>query len=380
METVLFDKNKIIREFTGIENFHRAGYYGERTTAATGEDWDISKYNPDGLVELGIGYPYGLGHPMQTAGAFFQVAPKAHLIMIKRKNFNNLITDGFDIIKKKNVVAMWTSVVQLFNIAQQEQYEEKMKEVPYFNPCWAIGNNGEGEYNSAAEINGVIAVGAFNNYVGFEKNEKIDTTGYSGSSKDSYVVDFLGPSTVYVPNENQRPVISDTKGQSKSGTSFATPWISGMICLIDDFFIDKTGKPLTREKMYQFLIDHCIDVEIEGMDKRSGYGIPCLPNPEDIDIAKYTDAPIISNTPSNENEVETKEDIIEVNNSNTNNHELEEYQDKNKISSWAIDAVKFCTKEGFLKGDSNNKFRPKDYMTREEIAVLVERIVKKLNK
>ena len=47
--------------------------------------------------------------------------------------------------------------------------------------------------------------------------------------------------------------------------------------------------------------------------------------------------------------------------------------DKNKPSSWAKEAWDWAKKEGFLDGT-----RPKDPVTREELAVVLQRLVKKL--
>ena len=58
--TKLHTENNYIRKFTGVDRFHNAGYFGERVTAATGENWSIKNYNPDDLVLI----PLGMG----TAG------------------------------------------------------------------------------------------------------------------------------------------------------------------------------------------------------------------------------------------------------------------------------------------------------------------------
>ena len=39
--TNLHTENNYIRKFTGVDRFHNAGYFGERVTAATGENWSI---------------------------------------------------------------------------------------------------------------------------------------------------------------------------------------------------------------------------------------------------------------------------------------------------------------------------------------------------
>lgn len=51
----------------------------------------------------------------------------------------------------------------------------------------------------------------------------------------------------------------------------------------------------------------------------------------------------------------------------------------NEVSSWAKDSVEFCKQKGFMSGDSQG-FRPKDNVTREELACVIKRIYDTLNK
>lgn len=51
-----------------------------------------------------------------------------------------------------------------------------------------------------------------------------------------------------------------------------------------------------------------------------------------------------------------------------------DYKDKSSISSWAYDAVDEAARDGLMLGDDNGKFRPKDYVTREEFAVVLQRL------
>ena len=54
---------------------------------------------------------------------------------------------------------------------------------------------------------------------------------------------------------------------------------------------------------------------------------------------------------------------------------LDGFSDKNEISGWAVDAVRYCIEKGYIKG-SNNKINPKTNITREELCVILERICK----
>lgn len=52
-------------------------------------------------------------------------------------------------------------------------------------------------------------------------------------------------------------------------------------------------------------------------------------------------------------------------------------KDKANISSWALDAVKFCYDAGILTATDGNYIKPKDKATREEAIAIVSRVAKK---
>ncbi|MGB3368211.1 MAG: S-layer homology domain-containing protein, partial [Acidaminobacteraceae bacterium] len=51
--------------------------------------------------------------------------------------------------------------------------------------------------------------------------------------------------------------------------------------------------------------------------------------------------------------------------------------DKSSISTWALDAVKFCVDSGILTGDDNAYIKPQDRATREQAIAIVSRVAKK---
>lgn len=93
------------------------------------------------------------------------------------------------------------------------------------------------------------------------------------------------------------------------GTSFSCPVLAAMVVLIQCFFKEKTGKKLNNKNLNKFIIDHCEDLDSKGKDIKSGYGILRLPDPDSIDIAKYTSEPIVEK-PTVAAPVEKEEGII----------------------------------------------------------------------
>lgn len=58
---------------------------------------------------------------------------------------------------------------------------------------------------------------------------------------------------------------------------------------------------------------------------------------------------------------------------NADNYTLT-FTDSKDISSYALDSIKYLTKNGFIKGYDDDTIRPKDYITRNEIAVFLDRL------
>ena len=52
------------------------------------------------------------------------------------------------------------------------------------------------------------------------------------------------------------------------------------------------------------------------------------------------------------------------------------FKDENKMSSWAVDSIKKVSEAGIMNGDPDGNFRPKDYPTREELAVVLAKFLK----
>lgn len=60
-----------------------------------------------------------------------------------------------------------------------------------------------------------------------------------------------------------------------------------MCGLVQDFFVENAGQKLNHEQLLIFVIDHCVDLDTEGKDVKTGYGLFILPDPDDIDIDRY---------------------------------------------------------------------------------------------
>lgn len=92
-----------------------------------------------------------------------------------------------------------------------------------------------------------------------------------------------------------------------AGTSFCAPLFAAMVGLVQQFFIEKAGRKLTRAEMEKFIKDNVQDMKDEGFDYKTGHGLFRLPDPTTIDIKKYTgeapeaEAPVVPEQPKTPN-------------------------------------------------------------------------------
>lgn len=52
------------------------------------------------------------------------------------------------------------------------------------------------------------------------------------------------------------------------------------------------------------------------------------------------------------------------------------YEDKENIADWAKESVEYCYNNNIMMGDNHNKFNPEKPVTRQEMAVIAQRIMK----
>lgn len=288
--TVLLNDDNRHRDYTGVTKFHNLGYYGERVRAATGESWGYLYYNPAGMVidpmADSLYASESQTHGMETAATFFQVAPASKLISLSFAGRfmsggafeSTFIDDSIPIIQSMGITNMFNSFTQTGNDAYFQALQQALNNVPNFKCYFSAGNDDTDDYNKVMQVENVFGVGAYKIMVSGE----IVLEGYSSESE---YVDFAAPSMIYT---NLFATSPDATAGPHSGTSFSAPWLCGMSCLVDDFFIDRTGYPLSREAMRQFMIDCSEDIGDSGMDVETGHGAPRLPDPEDIVISNYT--------------------------------------------------------------------------------------------
>ena len=63
-----------------------------------------------------------------------------------------------------------------------------------------------------------------------------------------------------------------------SGTSFAAPYLCGKAALL----VQKYGQQITQDEVYEYFKSHAQDLEEEGVDNKTGWGIPIMGDPKTV--------------------------------------------------------------------------------------------------
>lgn len=265
--------NKEEFDFLGITRFHEAGYKGQGISICSKENII------EGIFDDVLCFEYEKRdvwseHATSVIDYIRQVVPEAKKLAIETQGtIKNgvLYSEGMDYLQNNIPDILTTS---FFKSTDIKEPKFSLYKNLYDNGCFlccAAGNDDRETLEPLTVGDMWKAIGACRYNKGKPKVEKDYATGEE--------MDFVSFHDLYTTWD---------KGNHK-GTSFSSPLFAGMCALVQCFFLDKTGKKLSHEKLLKFVIDNCIDLEEEGHDIKTGHGLFILPDPEEINIYKYAE-------------------------------------------------------------------------------------------
>ena len=338
-------KNKAIHEYTGVKAWQDAGYTGKGIRVATAETLDPADWPGKSVVSLRPDVKTS-NHSAMTTGVLFEVAPDVEVYAISTATqhiaeppYSKLYHTYVPKLKELGINLLFASLTEPTPQPYEKEWaDEFVQQNNMLVQFWAAGNDGENGYNRRLQLPDATGVGAYQLV-----NGKPLPVGYT--SETEYVM-FAAPTNTHYQLSKW------SSSTPSSGTSAAAPYLCGMAALLQEFFIEKTGKPLKRDSLLQFFKDNCVDIGDPGKDDKTGFGAVVLPKPETINVWKYQDKEVC--------EEEMK---------------VEDFKDANQISSWAKDGVQKCLDLGIMNGVGNDLFDPKGSVTREQLATIIARLV-----
>lgn len=300
--------------FLGISKFHENGYTGKNITIASKEmiiegvfdDVECDDYFSTDTSK-------SAKHGTNVMDYIRQVVPDARKIACDfsgtvKKNVWNCV--GMQKLLD-NPPQVFTS--SSYNSSDSQEHHMKKYRELREKGCFLVhgaGNDGEDGVLDVVKNDVFKAVAAYKLYCGKPKKETFSSVGEE--------VDFASLDNLRASWDNKR----------HTGTSYSAPIFAGMVGLVQDFFITKTGKQLEYEKLLEFIKDNCIDVDEEGKDEKSGYGLFILPDPNSINISKYADV---------------KEE----------DEHMTTYKTLNDVPAWGKQTIEKLINKNALRGDEN---------------------------
>lgn len=331
-------KNTELFEHLNILSWHDAGYTGSRGVAATQEGWDVSRYNYKNLVTMGDATLLSeSAHPINTAKCFFEIAPDRKLIQLPYK-FSTTLTPTFfttmyNTIHTLKVDIMWGAIISPMDGKILDPYLAQISETfnYYMNVCT---DNGDCE-NKMLSSSYIQGIGSY--YI--DEATGAPTPIGSAAIRKNAITHV--PTHLYIPYTNDSDYHNTANCRRFSGASCAAAILAGMMALVNDFFIDKTGYPLSNAGSRAFIRKYSIPV-------CHGFNLFRLPNPDEIQIEDFSD-----------NHLYTIFDIA----------------NRASIPPESVDDILFALNMGYMNLDENGNFDATAPVTNEQLAQIIHRML-----
>lgn len=282
-----------------VDEYHKLGFKGQGITIVNAED-----------------YPGNDGHGEMTTGIIKEYAPEAIVINSQLKGsgrnrfltINNKQIELEQAIKDYSIKLVTSSKATSGDDTTLNYYKELQQKYGLIFFCAAGNYADEGISAKWAKNDTAIAVGACQ----IKENGNIERMYYSSTGEELDFMCFMG---------------------TGSGTSAASPALASLTALLLSRYGD-----MTQDEAYEVLKSLSVNLDVEGWDERTGWGLPVLPLMDKLEILERL---------RGANEMK----FTDV-----------------KESDWFKLAVDYCTEQGILQGFPDGTFKPDEPLTRAQYA------------
>ena len=341
--------NKNEFEKLNIIKWHELGYTGKGIKIANLEECNTQSWN----LKSKINNPHNMhrngtnNHGDIVVDILLQVAPDSEITILDNSN-RSVVGGGIEgAFIDKSLPYIDKHGIHLVNASLEgsssEALADRVKQSKDNGTTFisAAGNSskyGTMGYNSST---GWISISS--SYL--SKNGDVSILNNSARGED---IDFTCFGNILANNQKDKnyPI-------RVTGTSFASPFFCGMLALVQQFFLEKTGKSLHPDKLLQFVKDNTLDLGEKGRDNLYGNGLFILPNPEDINVEEYI-------------KIEKEDDI------------MSEFSDV-KEDRWSVDDIELVSNLKLMEGYPDGSFKPTKEVTREELATVTANLIRLFN-
>lgn len=335
--------NKKEFEKLNIIKWHEMGYTGKGIKIANMESGNPNAWNLKGRVldPFNIKRNDTNNHADKVMDVILQVAPDSVITMLDTEGYHlpggglagKFIEESLPYIDKHGIHLVNASLIGDSN----KTLANKVNECKNKGTIFVTSAGNTPKYDSFGFENWITVSASH-----MSRNKEINIANYSSRGQS---IDFTCFSGILVNNQKDKnyPIRVE-------GTSFASPLFTGMLVLVQQFFLEKTGRALYPDKLLQFAKDNSIDLGQKGRDNLFGNGLFVLPDPEDINIDKH---------------MRKEDDIMKFS-------DIED-------DRWSADNIELVNKLKLMEGYPDGTFNPTGQVTREELATVVANSIKLLN-
>ncbi len=293
----------------------------------------IDEYHKLGYKGQGItivnaeSYPGKDDHGAMTTGVINDYAPEATVLNSQIKGSGRdrfLVIDNKNIefeeaIRKYKIKLITSSTSVSGDDITLNYYKELQQKYGLIFFCAAGNYADEGVRSKWAKDDTAIAVGAAQ----IKENGIVERTYDSSTGEELDFMCFMG---------------------TGSGTSAASPGLTSMTALLLQRYGD-----FNQIECVEILKSLCIDLGDSGRDNSHGYGLPVLPLSDRLEI-------------------------LETLRKGADEMPFTDVEE----TRWSKNFIKMCVDEGLLTGYEDGTFKPASPITREEVAVILVRLLDKI--
>lgn len=339
----MLDKNRDLFHWLNISAWHDAGYTGTRGLTATQEGWDTTRYNYKGLITMGdTAMLSESAHPINTAKCFFEIAPDRKLIqlpykMASSKNSTEIsstfFTTVFDAVKRLGVDIMFGAIISTADGKYLDPYLSQVAET--FTYYMNTSNDNGSTVNKMISAKYIYGIGSY------VMDERTAIPSPIGGEEVINASLTSVPTHLYIPYANGE-YKSNANCRKFSGASCSSSILAGMMSLVNDFFIEQTGLPLSSTGSKKFIKTHSTTIG-------NGFRLFRLPDPESINVKEFTEDRLSS---------------------------IYDIADGNSIDPELVDEVLYVINRGYMHLDEEGNFNPNNPITNIKMAEILAKILR----
>ena len=333
----MLGENKKIIERSNVLDWHKNGITGENVTiVCMDDDSAVMNYMKDYCEAPLADRDYKFGHGTKVAQVVHEFLPNAKIVLLPQTRKSDEVKQW--VLDHSNEIDIINISLTASNKRVAERYFGYLKDLDIPIVCGA-GNDYDDEDRYPAKFEWTVSVGAY-------LNRRNNIASYSNEG-----VDVSGFTNIYVRNNIGKVI-------DFNGTSASSPYITALLGAYGEFRKINNLPKLTINEGKQFAIENTIDIEDEGFDEESGYGLVVLPKYDEL-------------------KKKIKKQYKQINYNNDNKERIDNMKHFKDVSKnrWSYKYIQEVAEKEILNGYKDGTFRPERPITREEMAVIISRIL-----